>query len=1005
MALLACLIISLSVPAIIMAAVALARASHAESSMSTAALNIVESLATGNGPDGEPLPADIVEQMRDFLSSSLLETAKKKNNDDNDDDDSEQTSRSEDSTIDIDPSDRLQRCPAAFKPVLPIEQLRQSVHEDNMPSDLYLTHGAVYQILIANFFDGDGNGVGDIRGVIDRLQYIKDTGFETIYLMGPWRGTSYFNFDVVDHFNVNPRWGTNRDFDRFVAEAHALGLRVMVDLQVHSTSFEHPLFQQALDCDAEAMERYNITQNFDSSLNAIFGGSLFRQVQWDFPESCLGQKHVSDGEPDRPYFYKSFFNSRFFVHLNNEHPENQRRAEQIMATWIERCVDGFRVDIPQLSRHGEGSLTHSKQAVHFNDWLVQAGRLLKPDLFFYAESLAANEIEESAKVFGGADDSFFRSYFQGDVRIFAEFDPQTGVSTAVSSWRREVADVAARGSSSVLLPSLENHDTPRALTNFQIRAEEVPSFLVFQDDPLAPSSYAPSSPGTFRIHLSAASGEASTTALYYFVQYPLDTNDPINTLTFEAPNPFFNTSSGISGAITVDETAAGGSNPATCTMVNPTLNFCPSFIQAGTDDFGLWWEINAVVLQAIFVGNSFGFLFKEKNTDIKEFPFDLFLDSNLILQAVNAGILQGNSTDYFVQFPNAAALGRPGSEATAFQKASMALLMTWPGTPLVFAGGEWGSQGLDGDSTRESLLWGIPCSSRPRGRNCQVESFTPREKNAPDSVTQATVPNRYNEPSQVTPLSEQLGDPESFYEFSKLAIRERRDNPVLRRGSLHQVVIDTPGTDAIRLLNGANELPVPFFSYIAYRRTLYKDSVYTIVNLDPDQVLLFEFDPLIASNQFIYEQPETELKQFEGFSACQMQVHYSTNVVRLDWRIFALLPGGTLVASMTTESDILRNYDKLSVIGTTAIYQCPEDFIPDFVPSAKASPALATYRQVNNNRLGTLSVEQQQNMDNARAAVPFATMVAARNHSSHRFNPAGDADIVFFNQLALAMNE
>src|SRR4051794_34014775 len=110
--------------------------------------------------------------------------------------------------------------------------------------DEWWRHGVVYQVYPRSFADSDGDGTGDLPGIIARLDYLTELGVDAIWLSpiypSPGRDIGY---DVSDHSSVDPRFGTEADFDRLIREAHRLGIRVLLDLVMNHTSDQHPWFQ------------------------------------------------------------------------------------------------------------------------------------------------------------------------------------------------------------------------------------------------------------------------------------------------------------------------------------------------------------------------------------------------------------------------------------------------------------------------------------------------------------------------------------------------------------------------------------------------------------------------------------------------------------------------------------------------------------------------------------------------------------------------------------------
>jgi alpha-amylase len=204
--------------------------------------------------------------------------------------------------------------------------------------------GAVcYEIFVRSFYDSDGDGIGDLNGLIEKLDYIndgsaeirRDLGARCIWLMPVAASPSYHGYDVKNYYRVNPEYGTNDDFKRLVAEAHRRGIRVLVDMVLNHASSEHPYFKDAL-------------------LNS---SSPYRDwFRWASPKpeskGPWGQD-VWHRSPVRDEYYYGVFWSGM-PDLNYDHPAVREEAKKVATFWLEELgVDGFRLDaIPYLVEEG-----------------------------------------------------------------------------------------------------------------------------------------------------------------------------------------------------------------------------------------------------------------------------------------------------------------------------------------------------------------------------------------------------------------------------------------------------------------------------------------------------------------------------------------------------------------------------------------------------------------------------------------------------------------------------
>ena len=114
----------------------------------------------------------------------------------------------------------------------------------------------IYQIYIRSFADGNGDGEGDIAGIRNRLRYVSDLGVDALWIT-PWYPSPLKDggYDIADYLDIDPRFGTLEDADAMIADAHALGLRVLLDLVPNHTSDQHPLFRAALAAGPDRAER------------------------------------------------------------------------------------------------------------------------------------------------------------------------------------------------------------------------------------------------------------------------------------------------------------------------------------------------------------------------------------------------------------------------------------------------------------------------------------------------------------------------------------------------------------------------------------------------------------------------------------------------------------------------------------------------------------------------------------------------------------------------------
>src|SRR5680860_212430 len=201
-------------------------------------------------------------------------------------------------------------------------------------------HGVWYEIFVRSFQDSDGDGIGDLNGVTKRLPYLAELGITGVWLMPIHPSPSYHGYDVTDYRAINPDYGTLEDFAALLAEAHALGIRVIIDFIPNHSSSSHPWFEAAAAGGAEYRDYY-VWSNDPPDWRGTRGGNAWHQGPAG--ESYLGL--FSGDMPD----------------LNHRNEAVRREFEQIARYWLEFGVDGFRIDaIQHLVESDDGRIANTE---------------------------------------------------------------------------------------------------------------------------------------------------------------------------------------------------------------------------------------------------------------------------------------------------------------------------------------------------------------------------------------------------------------------------------------------------------------------------------------------------------------------------------------------------------------------------------------------------------------------------------------------------------------------
>ena len=189
----------------------------------------------------------------------------------------------------------------------------------------------VYQVYPKSFRDSDGDGFGDLNGLTEKLPYLKKLGIDVIWLNPIYQSPQVDNgYDISDYRKIEPTLGTMEDFDRLLLEAHKAGIKIILDLVVNHTSDKHFWFEEAKKSKENPYHDYYIWKDeVPNNWGSSFGGST-----WEYVET-VGQYYLhlfAKGQPD----------------LNWENPNVRREVYDILKFWLDKGIDGFRMDVITL---------------------------------------------------------------------------------------------------------------------------------------------------------------------------------------------------------------------------------------------------------------------------------------------------------------------------------------------------------------------------------------------------------------------------------------------------------------------------------------------------------------------------------------------------------------------------------------------------------------------------------------------------------------------------------
>ncbi|HKG26599.1 MAG TPA: alpha-amylase family protein, partial [Thermomicrobiales bacterium] len=271
---------------------------------------------------------------------------------------------------------------------------------------LWYKDAVIYETHVRAFYDSDADGVGDFRGLIEKLDYLHDLGITAIWLLpfypSPLKDDGY---DIADYFAVHPAYGTLNDFKAFLREAHRRGLRVITELVVNHTSDQHPWFQRSRRAPRGSVERdfyvWSDTPEKYQDARIIFKD--FEQSNWTW-DPLAG----------------AYFWHRFYSHqpdLNYDNPAVRTAIFEVVDFWLEMGVDGLRLDAVPYLIERDGTDCENLPETH---------QVLK-ELRRYIDERYANRMllaeanqwpEESVAYFGAGDECHVAFHFPVMPRLF-----------------------------------------------------------------------------------------------------------------------------------------------------------------------------------------------------------------------------------------------------------------------------------------------------------------------------------------------------------------------------------------------------------------------------------------------------------------------------------------------------------------------------------------------------------------------------------------------------------
>ena len=329
---------------------------------------------------------------------------------------------------------------------------------------------AVYQIWPRSFCDGNGDGIGDLEGVLQKLDYLQDLGIDAIWFspLYPSPNADY-GYDIADYRNISADYGTLDLFRKVVEEAHARGIRIIMDLVINHTSDEHEWFRKSKESKDSPYHDYYFWRKGKNGKKPNNWKSVFEGDAWEY-------------DADLDEYYLHIF-AKKQVDLNMDNPAVREEVKNIMRFWLDMGVDGFREDVITYISKREGlpngfplpvgtGLEHYTNGPHVHEYLAEFRRDVLDHYDCFTVGEAPMMTPKLARSFIAENDDqvlnlmFHFQHMEADCFmtdwIHTPFRLRK-MKKAFSAWQKEMYGDAWNAL------YIENHDHPRALDRFGSR--------------------------------------------------------------------------------------------------------------------------------------------------------------------------------------------------------------------------------------------------------------------------------------------------------------------------------------------------------------------------------------------------------------------------------------------------------------------------------------------------------------------------------------------------------
>ena len=327
---------------------------------------------------------------------------------------------------------------------------------------------AVYQVWPRSFCDGDGDGIGDLKGVLSKLDYIKSLGVDAIWFSPLYKSPQKdYGYDITDYRSIQPEYGTMEDFKKVLDGAHERGLRVIMDLVVNHTSDQHEWFKKGIEDPTSKYHSYYHWYKGKGKRRPNNWMSTFAGPAWEYNEK----------------------NDEYYLHLfaveqpdlNMDNPEVREEVKDIMKFWLDMGVDGFREDVITFISKKEGlpsspywfpvatGIENYMHGPHLDEYLLEFKNdvLSKYDCMTVGEAPMMTTKKALKHITEGPDQHlnmmFHFEHMAADCLFYSWFKTKFKLKNLKKVFSRWQKDLYGKAWNALYL---ENHDQPRVINRY-----------------------------------------------------------------------------------------------------------------------------------------------------------------------------------------------------------------------------------------------------------------------------------------------------------------------------------------------------------------------------------------------------------------------------------------------------------------------------------------------------------------------------------------------------------